>query len=65
MSTNAEWTTPSGRKRVFMQASPKRRSKEQLDSIDKLSWIPAAGTVEAHGKDKRKRLVKNLFFLGQ
>lgn len=55
----------SGRKRVFMKASPKRKSKEQLKSLDKLSWISAVGTVEAHGKDKRKRLVKNLIFLGQ
>ena len=64
-TSNAEWTTPSGRKRVFMQASPKRRSKEQSESADKLSWISAVGTVEARGKDKRKRLFKNLTFLRQ
>lgn len=63
--SNVQQITPSGRKRIFTQANPKKRSKEQLESMDKLSWITTAGIVEVHGKIKRKSPVRNLIFLSQ
>lgn len=63
--SNIQQITLSGRKRIFMQANPKKRSKEQMESMNKLSWMTTAGMVEVHGKDKRKSPVRNLIFLRQ